>query len=194
MRKVIFAIIMGLTAVTAAQAFAADEPANIIKYRQAVMKAIGGHTGAIAGVVKGEVSFAGDVAAHARGIQEMSQLISKLFPKGTDSGMQAKTRALPSIWAEQVKFDAAVKAFQDASANLVRIAEAGDPTAFGGGLQQLGKSLPRVDVPDKSTGAARFGIDVDLPEMLYGTVRMNPRLGGVDATDELEGALLDVGR
>jgi isoquinoline 1-oxidoreductase subunit beta len=42
----------------------------------------------------------------------------------------------------------------------------------------LGKSQPRVDMLAKSTGAAEFGIDVDLPDMLYASVRMNPRLGG----------------
>ncbi len=140
MRNAIFILTLGLIFATAGQAFAAEEPQNVIKYRQAVMKAIGGHTGAIAGVVKGEVSFTGDVAAHARGIQEMSKLVSKLFPKGTDNKMQEKTRALPAIWEDRAKFDAAVKAFQAASANLVRVAEAGDPAAFGGGLQELGKA------------------------------------------------------
>jgi len=42
----------------------------------------------------------------------------------------------------------------------------------------LGKSQPRVDVVAKSTGTATFGIDTELPEMLYATVKMNPRLGG----------------
>jgi isoquinoline 1-oxidoreductase beta subunit len=42
----------------------------------------------------------------------------------------------------------------------------------------LGKPQERVDIPDKVTGKARFGIDVDLPEMLHATVRMNPNLGG----------------
>lgn len=42
----------------------------------------------------------------------------------------------------------------------------------------LGKPQPRVDVPDKVTGKARYGIDADLPDMLYATVRMNPHLGG----------------
>jgi len=43
----------------------------------------------------------------------------------------------------------------------------------------LGKPQPRLDVTDKSTGKARYGIDVDLPDMLHATVRMNPHLGGV---------------
>ncbi|MEE9314074.1 MAG: molybdopterin cofactor-binding domain-containing protein, partial [Rhizobiaceae bacterium] len=42
----------------------------------------------------------------------------------------------------------------------------------------LGKSTPRTDVLAKSTGAPIFGIDIDLPDMLYATLRMNPRLGG----------------
>jgi isoquinoline 1-oxidoreductase subunit beta len=42
----------------------------------------------------------------------------------------------------------------------------------------LGKPQPRVDMRAKVTGAPVFGIDVSLPDMVYGTVKMNPRLGG----------------
>jgi isoquinoline 1-oxidoreductase beta subunit len=42
----------------------------------------------------------------------------------------------------------------------------------------LGRSLPRVDMQAKCTGAARYGIDIDLPGLLYATVKRNPRLGG----------------
>ncbi len=41
----------------------------------------------------------------------------------------------------------------------------------------LGKSQPRTDLLAKVTGTAQFGIDVDLPDMLSGTVRMSPRFG-----------------
>jgi len=34
----------------------------------------------------------------------------------------------------------------------------------------LGKSTPRVDIPAKVTGSAEFGIDVQLPHMLYGVI------------------------
>ncbi len=140
MKKAIFALAMGLSAAVASQAFAVVESANVITYRQNVMKAIGGHIGAISGVVKGEVSFTGDVANHARGIAEMSKVVPHVFPKGTDNAMHEDTRALPAIWEDMGKFDAAVKAFQAASANLVKVAEAGDPAAFGGALGELGKS------------------------------------------------------
>jgi isoquinoline 1-oxidoreductase beta subunit len=42
----------------------------------------------------------------------------------------------------------------------------------------LGKPMPRLDVPAKSTGTAVYGIDLRLPGMVYATVRTNPRLGG----------------
>ena len=42
----------------------------------------------------------------------------------------------------------------------------------------LGTSLPRVDMPGKCTGTAEYAIDVALPELLYATVKRNPRLGG----------------
>ncbi len=42
----------------------------------------------------------------------------------------------------------------------------------------LGRSLPRVDMLGKVTGTAEFSIDLQLPEMLYATVKMNPQLGG----------------
>jgi isoquinoline 1-oxidoreductase subunit beta len=42
----------------------------------------------------------------------------------------------------------------------------------------LGKSQGRVDMRAKVTGAPIYGIDVVLPDMVFGTIKMNPRLGG----------------
>ncbi|MGI9483988.1 MAG: molybdopterin cofactor-binding domain-containing protein [Hyphomicrobiales bacterium] len=43
----------------------------------------------------------------------------------------------------------------------------------------IGKKVARLDIPAKSTGAAEFGIDKQLPGMMYATIRMNPyRAGG----------------
>lgn len=42
----------------------------------------------------------------------------------------------------------------------------------------LGKPMLRLDTVAKSTGTAEYGIDVRLPDMVYATVRANPRLGG----------------
>lgn len=65
----------------------------------------------------------------------------------------------------------------------------------------LGKSQPRVDMVEKATGTARFGLDVRLPGMKFATVRMNPRLGApmrsfdASAAEEMPGVerVIDLG-
>jgi isoquinoline 1-oxidoreductase beta subunit len=42
----------------------------------------------------------------------------------------------------------------------------------------LGRSMPRLDMLAKCTGETCFGIDVQLPNMVYATVRANPSYGG----------------
>ncbi|MEO0369027.1 MAG: molybdopterin cofactor-binding domain-containing protein, partial [Pseudomonadota bacterium] len=42
----------------------------------------------------------------------------------------------------------------------------------------LGKPYQRTDIIDKSTGKQMYGIDVQLPGLLYATVRTNPGRGG----------------
>jgi isoquinoline 1-oxidoreductase beta subunit len=49
-----------------------------------------------------------------------------------------------------------------------------DPSQF----RLIGRSIPRVDTPAKVTGRAVFGIDVQLPGMLYATVARSPVFGG----------------
>lgn len=42
----------------------------------------------------------------------------------------------------------------------------------------IGKSMPRLDMVDKSTGTAQFGIDARPEGLRFAAVKMNPRLGG----------------
>lgn len=42
----------------------------------------------------------------------------------------------------------------------------------------LGKPMQRLDIVAKSTGTASYGIDIRMPDMVYATVRTNPRIGG----------------
>ncbi len=130
------AILLGL----ASQAQAVGEPENVIKYRQSVMKAIGGHMGGIVGVVKGEVGYVGHVVAHAQGINAMSKLLPELFPKGTSLMDSEKTRARPEIWDDFSKLVAAAKALEVESAKMVEVAASGDLDAIGGQLKNLGKA------------------------------------------------------
>jgi len=129
-------VLLGLTS----PAQAIDEPENVIKYRQSVMKSIGGHMGAIVGVVKGEVSYVGHVVAHAQGINAMSKLLAGLFPEGTSQFEFPNTRALPEILDDFSKFEAAAKALEAESAKMVEVAASGDLGVIGAQLQNLGKA------------------------------------------------------
>jgi len=46
-----------------------------------------------------------------------------------------------------------------------------------GQFRLIGKDTPRIDVPDKVAGKARYGIDVHMPGMLYGAVLRTPVQG-----------------
>jgi isoquinoline 1-oxidoreductase subunit beta len=51
----------------------------------------------------------------------------------------------------------------------------------------IGKPTRRADIPPKTDGTARFGIDVRLPDMLFASVRQAPMLGGtVQSIDSKE--------
>jgi isoquinoline 1-oxidoreductase beta subunit len=42
----------------------------------------------------------------------------------------------------------------------------------------IGKSLPRVDIPDIVTGKIRYGIDAQVPGMMYAAVAASPVFNG----------------
>ncbi len=42
----------------------------------------------------------------------------------------------------------------------------------------IGKALPRVDIPLKVDGSAKYGIDIRLPNMVYAVIRHCPNFGG----------------
>ena len=140
MKRSFCALAVGLVLGMSAQSLAADSPESLVKYRQAVMKAISGHTAAIASVVKGETSYGAHVANHARGIKEMSLIVPDVFPPESGPDSFKDTRALPKIWADPAKFQEAITAFQSAAAKLAEMAEGGDMAAVGPALGELGKS------------------------------------------------------
>ncbi len=53
----------------------------------------------------------------------------------------------------------------------------------------IGTPAPRTDVPGKTDGSARFGIDVRLPGQLYAVVRHCPMLGGSPGAVNVDAAL-----
>jgi len=46
----------------------------------------------------------------------------------------------------------------------------------------IGKSQPRLDIPEKVNGSAVYGVDIDLPNMAYAAVKLCPVFGGTVAS------------
>jgi isoquinoline 1-oxidoreductase beta subunit len=69
-----------------------------------------------------------------------------------------------------------IAAFAQAPAELPKITDKDlkDPASF----RYIGKHVPRVEVPLKVTGAAQYGIDVQVPGMVYAAVLQSPYPGG----------------
>ncbi len=109
-----------------------------VKYRQAVMKALGGHMGSVAAIVKGQVGHKDHLAGHGEAIAAIGAMTKDMFP--SDSNNVAGTKALPAVWEKPEDFAKVVAAFETASANFAEAAGGGDMAAVGAALGQLGQS------------------------------------------------------
>jgi cytochrome c556 len=115
----------------------ADEAENVIKYRQSVMKAIGGHMSATALIVQGKASFADDLGEHAQALATMLAKAESLFPEGSDFG---ETRAKDSVWSKPAEFKKVAKDSADAAAEFLKVVKAGNKAEFPKMLGALGDS------------------------------------------------------
>ena len=142
-RNRMIAATAGILIAAAGAAFAADEPGNVIKYRQATMKAIGGHMGALGAMAKGEVSYTDEAFGHAHAIYQMSQGLDRYWPAGTGKGEVdgVETRALPEIWHQGEKFQESIEQLQTESKKLADLTEGGDfeQAAFAQQVGAMGK-------------------------------------------------------
>jgi cytochrome c556 len=124
-----------LTAGTVLSVSADDEAA--IKYRQATMKAIGGHMGGSVAIIKGQVPYKDDLVAHAAGLDDMAKTLPNAFKIKTTGG---KTRAKPEIWKDADDFQQKIKSLQAATADFLAAAKSGGPEAAGAKLGAVGEA------------------------------------------------------
>ncbi len=114
----------------------ADEAENQIKYRQAVMKAIGGHMGASSLIVRGKVSHRDQLKVHANGLLSLSRDIAGLFPEGSDFG---ETEAREIIWEKWDDFRKAADESKAGIENFVRVVETGGDSDLAAAFRRVGK-------------------------------------------------------
>ena len=119
----------------AGPALAQEEGA--IKYRKAVMKAVGGHMAAMGAILKGTGGQARDLKVHADAMAALATVAANAFPEGSDFGM---TRAKEVIWENPVEFKKVVQVFIDESAKLAKIPASGKFKAAAAQFLHLGKN------------------------------------------------------
>lgn len=113
----------------------AVEPENYIKYRQAVMKAIGGHTGAASQIVRGRLAPEGALAMHATALAALSNDLASLFPEDSDFG---ETQAKDLVWTDREKFEAAADDARVATAAFAEAVNSGDEVAINEAYRSVG--------------------------------------------------------
>ena len=128
-------VLGGVCVLLAANAFAGAE--GDIKYRQAVMKATGGHMMALGAILKGDVSHRADLVIHAQALAASGEMMTHLFPAGSGTG---KTKAKPEIWTNAGDFKAKLDEYRAASKALAAAAQTGDGAAIGAAMGRTGKS------------------------------------------------------
>ena len=110
-----------------------------IKYRKAVMKAVGGHMGAMGSILK-EGDGLGSIADHAAAMAALAKITAaEAFPQKSGP-MDGETEALPAIWEKPDDFKKVTMAFVAEAEKLAEVAKGGDKAAIGAQLGALGKN------------------------------------------------------
>ncbi len=120
------AVALATLATTVQAQFA--KPEDAIRYRRAAFTVMGTHFGRVAAMANGKVPFDAKAAADNA---EVATLVSRLpyagFVDGSDKG---DTQALPKVWAERDKFNAAATRMQEEMVKLNVAAKSGNLDAI----------------------------------------------------------------
>ena len=119
---------------------------GMIKYRQSVMKALGGHTGAINRLVRGQVTLMEQLEMHAKAAQDIALTVATLFPAESIppdaefGGATVATEALAAIGEQPMEFEKAVQKTIDATEELMEVVQAGNNKELPQAFKQVGES------------------------------------------------------
>ena len=110
-----------------------------IKYRQAIMKAVSGHAGAVAQIAYGGVAHTDHLKGHAHALHEVTLLVATTFREKA-LAEDPPTIAKPEIWQNWGEFEDKVAALVKAAADVAAAAESGGAGAVAGVLDPLWES------------------------------------------------------
>lgn len=104
------------------------------KYREGVMKAIGGHMSSISAIMRGQ-THADNLTVHAQSLAALSKIVPTVFPEGSGVG---KSEALAAVWENPAEFKQATEKLVSAARDFAAAAESGEN--IGQALRGLGQS------------------------------------------------------
>jgi cytochrome c556 len=106
------------------------------KYRQSVMKSIGGHMASMGAILKNQVHME-DLVVHASGLAGLANIAPGVFPEGSNI---EKSKALPAIWENPEEFSKAMQRMREAAEGMASAATTEDMSEIGPAIQALGGS------------------------------------------------------
>jgi cytochrome c556 len=116
---------------------AEPKPADVIKYRHAVMESLAANIEALSLIAFNKVDTTDLYQSHADALAAGTAELQNLFPAGTGEG---DTHALPAVWENPDDFMAAAAASKDAFAKLRDAVAGGDNKAIMDAFAVAGKS------------------------------------------------------
>lgn len=132
MHSLVRTLIVCVAVIVSGAAFA--EPSEVVKYRQSVMKANGGHMAAAGAIVQGKVAHKDRLVDHARALESLNKNIATLFPKGSDKESDAREE----VWTKWAEFEKRAKDAQDKSAAFAKAVAANDMQGAAARYKELG--------------------------------------------------------
>lgn len=145
-RNLVLAVMLCTTGL-AGSVYAADNIDGVIKYRQNVMKALGGHVGAADRILRGQVSYKDQLKLHAAAAADIAATLGVLFPKDSIppehefSGATVETKATDAITEKPAEFEKALKQTEQATSDFLKAITSGaDDAALAKAFKAVGKS------------------------------------------------------
>jgi cytochrome c556 len=131
--------LIGLTALGfAGAALAQGSAADVIKARQAGMKAVGAGFKGLMDQTRGGSPNPAEVRRHAAAVAAQSPKVVGWFAPGTASAPGVKTAALPTVWTRSAEFRRSAAEFDAQAKKTLALANAGDMAALGPQVRALG--------------------------------------------------------
>jgi len=124
--------------VMSGEALAQAKPEVLVKQRQAAMTLQGKYFGPMAGMMQGRVPYDAKIVQRNAGF--LDNLSRMPWDGFADSTKDAKSAALPAIWAEPAKWGEAADRLQNETSKLYAVSRSGDEAAVKAQIGAVGKA------------------------------------------------------